>query len=125
MNITASINYVGRFNLLDPTAGFNDCATSIAFGGLGGRYPPNPGAVSQTLLTNYCEVKSFTDVDLYAQYAFSKNFTVHASILNVLGTDPPVDLNTYGASGNDPYNPAMHQAGAVGRFFNVGATYTF
>jgi iron complex outermembrane recepter protein len=34
-------------------------------------------------------------------------------------------LNTYGASGNDPYNPAMHQAGAVGRFFDVGGTYTF
>jgi hypothetical protein len=25
---------------------------------------------------------------------------------------------------NDPYNPAMHQMGAVGRFFNVGGTYT-
>jgi iron complex outermembrane receptor protein len=124
VNVTASLNYVGRFNLLDPTAGFNDCATAIAFGALGGRFA-NGGAVSQTLLNSYCEVKSFTDVDLYAQYAFSKSFSVHGSILNVFGTQPPVDANTYGASGNDPYNPAMHQMGAVGRFFNVGGTYTF
>jgi hypothetical protein len=33
---------------------------------------------------------------------------------------------TCGASqSNAPYNPAMVEAGAVGRFFNVGATYTF
>ena len=40
-------------------------------------------------------------------------------------SQPPVDLETYGASGNDPYNPAMHQAGAIGRFYNLGASYTF
>ena len=51
---------------------------------------------------------------------------MHGSILNVFGTQPPVDLQTYGAAfGNALYNPAMAQAGAVGRFFNVGATYTF
>jgi iron complex outermembrane receptor protein len=36
-----------------------------------------------------------------------------------------VDLTTYGAAANLSYNPAMHQAGAVGRFFNLGATYTW
>ena len=71
------------------------------------------------------DVEAFTDVDLYAMYAFTKNFSLHGSILNVFGTQPPVDLTTYGGSGNDPYNPAMHQMGAVGRFFNVGGTYTF
>jgi iron complex outermembrane recepter protein len=59
------------------------------------------------------------------QADFSKNLSVHGSILNVFGQPPPIDLATYGASGNDPYNPAMAQAGAVGRFFNIGATYTF
>jgi iron complex outermembrane receptor protein len=70
-------------------------------------------------------VHSFTDIDLYAQYALTKNFSVHGSVLNLLGTDPPLDLTTYGETANLPYNPAMHQSGAVGRFFNVGATYTF
>src|SRR5256886_14240727 len=76
-------------------------------------------------LLGYCNVKAFTDVDLYAQYAFSKHLSVHAAILNVFDSQPPVDLETYGASGNDPYNPAMHQAGAIGRFYNLGASYTF
>jgi iron complex outermembrane receptor protein len=127
LNVTASLNYVGRFNLTDPTAGNADCATAIAFGGLLGTVTrfTGPGGVPQSVLNQYCEVKSFTDIDLYGQYAFTKNFTLHASILNVFGQQPPVDLTTYGGSGNDPYNPAMHQAGAVGRFFNVGGTYTF
>jgi iron complex outermembrane receptor protein len=126
LNVTASVNYIGRFNLNDPTNGEPDCATAIVAGGVfGGRFPNGNASVSPFLLNNYCEVKSFTDIDLYGQYAFTKNFSMHAAILNVLGTDPPVDLTTYGAAGNAPYNPAMHQAGAVGRFFNLGATYTF
>jgi len=123
-DLTASLNYVGRFNLTDPTAGYTNCAIGITAGGLGGRFAFNPTTVPPGL-SKYCEVASFTDIDLYAAYAFTKNFSMHASALNVFGTQPPVDLNTYGASGNDPYNPAMHQAGAVGRFFNLGATYTF
>jgi iron complex outermembrane receptor protein len=126
LNLTASVNYVGRFNLLDPTNGEPDCATAIVFGGVfGGRFPNGQGSVSPFLLNNFCEVKSFTTLDLYGQYAFTKNFSLHAAVLNALGTDPPVDLTTYGAAGNAPYNPAMHQAGAVGRFFNLGASYTF
>ena len=126
LNLTASVNYVGRFNLLDPTNGEPDCATAIVFGGVfGGRFPNGQGSVSPFLLNNFCEVKSFTTLDLYGQYAFTKNFSMHAAVLNVLGTDPPADLTTYGAAGNAPYNPAMHQAGAVGRFFNLGASYTF
>jgi len=123
-DVTASLNYVGRFNLTDPTAGFNNCAEGITGGGLGGRFAFSTTTVPPGL-SKYCEVASFTDIDLYAAYAFTKSFSVHGSILNVFGQQPPVDLNTYGASGNDPYNPAMHQAGAVGRFFNVGGTYTF
>lgn len=90
-------------------------------GVFGGRW----GNPNQFILNNYCEVHSFTDVDLYAQYAFTKSFSVHGSVLNLLGTDPPLNLGTYGSAANLAYNPAMHQAGAVGRFFNVGATYAF
>jgi iron complex outermembrane receptor protein len=122
LNVTASVNYVGRFNLTDPTNFEPDCVSAMVAGGVfAGRW----GTPNQFILNNYCEVHSFTDIDLYAQYAFTKSFSVHGSVLNLLGTDPPVDLTTYGAPANLAYNPAMAQAGAVGRFFNVGATYTF
>ncbi|HTD12225.1 MAG TPA: TonB-dependent receptor [Steroidobacteraceae bacterium] len=125
-NVTATVNYVGRFNVTDPTNFEPDCRTAFGAGGVfGGRFDTAGALVTQNLLDKYCEVHSFTDVDLYAQYAFTKSFSVHASVLNLLATDPPVDMTTYGAAANIPYNPAMHQAGAVGRFFNVGGTYTF
>jgi iron complex outermembrane recepter protein len=125
-DVTASLNYVGRFNLTDPTAGNVTCTQAIAGGGLLGPFNNRwPNGVPQAVLNSYCEVQHFTDVDLYAQYAFNKNLSVHGSILNVFNTQPPVDLTTYGASGNAPYNPAMDQAGAVGRFFMAGATYTW
>jgi iron complex outermembrane recepter protein len=128
-NVTASVNYVGTYNLTDPTSGFPTCQIAIQSGGVLGpqltRFPGTFPAAAAPLL-NYCDVKSFTDVNLYAQYAFSKSWSVHGSILNVFGTPPPVDLQTYGAApSNAPYSPALAQAGAVGRFFNVGATYTF
>jgi iron complex outermembrane receptor protein len=127
-NVTASVNYVGTYNLTDPTSGFDTCQFAIQNGGVLGpqatRFASFPAAAAPLL--QYCDVKSFTDVDLYARYAVNKNWELHGSILNVFGTPPPVDLQTYGAAfGNPPYSPAMAQAGAVGRFFNVGATYTF
>jgi iron complex outermembrane receptor protein len=125
-NMTASLNFVGRFNLTDPTAGDFTCEEAIAFGGLGGAVTRYPGVVAPSFInSSNCEVKHFADIDLYSSFAFTKSLTVHGSILNVTNSAPPLDLTTYGGSGNDPYNPAMHQAGAVGRFFNVGATYTF
>jgi iron complex outermembrane receptor protein len=127
-NVTASVNYVGTYNLTDPTSGYPTCQAAIQNGGVLGpqltRFSSFPAAAAPLL--QYCDVKSFTDVDLYARYAFNKNWEVHGSIMNVFGTQPPVDLQTYGAApGDAPYSPAMAQAGAVGRFFNVGATYTF
>ena len=127
-NVTASVNYVGTYNLTDPTSGYDTCQEAIQSGGTLGtqltRFASFPAAAAPLL--QYCDVKSFTDVDLYARYAVNKNWEFHGSILNVFGTQPPVDMQTYGAApGNPPYSPAMAQAGAVGRFFNVGATYTF
>jgi iron complex outermembrane recepter protein len=119
-NATLSANYVGRFNVTDPTNGEPTCAAALQFGGAATRF-----LVPPTGLNQYCEVASFTDFDLYGRYAITKNFDVHGSILNLFNSQPPVDATTYGASGNPPYNPAMAQAGAVGRMFMVGATYTW
>ena len=55
----------------------------------------------------------------------TKRWTVHGSILNVFNRDAPLDFQTYGSAASTFYNPALHQSGAVGRYFNIGATYTF
>jgi hypothetical protein len=39
--------------------------------------------------------------------------------------DAPVDLQTYGGGAELRYDAALDQDGAIGRFFLVGATYTF
>jgi iron complex outermembrane receptor protein len=123
VDVTVSLNYVGRFNLTDPTAGITDCQGAISFGGLS---PPRfPNGAPQSVLNSYCWVSSFTDVDLYSAYSITDKLQVHLSILNVLNTPPPVDFQTYGASGDAAYNPAMHQIGAVGRFFSAGVNYKF
>lgn len=118
---TMSMNYVGRFNLTDPTNGEPTCEAAIQLGGAATRFLSAPTGGYQ----QYCEVAHFTDFDLYLRYAVSKNLAVHASVLDLFNSQPPVDITTYGASGNPPYNPAMAQAGAIGRFFLLGATYTW
>jgi outer membrane receptor protein involved in Fe transport len=72
----------------------------------------------------YCSVKHFTDVNLYAAYAANDHLQVHGSITNLFGTQPPVDLQTYGGGAELAYT-TLNQDGAVGRFFLVGATYKF
>ncbi len=44
---------------------------------------------------------------------------------NVFNSDAPVDLQTYGGGVELHYDAALHQDGAVGRFFMLGATYRF
>ncbi|HEV2271047.1 MAG TPA: hypothetical protein VGR92_16460 [Steroidobacteraceae bacterium] len=49
-----------------------------------------------------------------------------AADLNLFNKEPPVDVETYGGgSGFYPYDPGLHQAGAVGRYFTLGAAYEF
>ena len=43
----------------------------------------------------------------------------------LFNAQPPLDLATYGGGGGAAYDPAMHRAGAVGRFYLLGATYRF
>lgn len=69
-----------------------------------------------------CRVSSFTTFDLFGKWNVSKNLTLSGSILNVFDRLAPWDPYTYGGYN---YNPTYHQAGAVGRFFQVGAKYTF
>lgn len=120
-NATLSMNYVGRFSVTDPTNGQPDCLSALKGGGTFTSWVSgNPNAY---IMSNYCEVAHFTDFDLYSKYAITKKWDVHGSILNLFNTAPPVDLTTYGAAAGVPYNPAMHEPGAIGRFFMLGTTY--
>ena len=69
-----------------------------------------------------CRIASFTTTDLFAKWTVSKQWEITASITNLFDKMAPLDVQTYGRIN---YNPSLHQAGAVGRYFNLGGRYTF
>jgi iron complex outermembrane receptor protein len=125
LQVAGTVNYISSFSLTDPS-GSNagtpvlTCADGANFGGYFASFVPS----GEPTDSSACRVHSFTTLNLTAVYKLSKNLTVRGAVDNVFDRQPPLDLNTYGG-GNLPYNPSMHQAGAVGRFLSVGMTYTF
>jgi iron complex outermembrane recepter protein len=119
LSLTATINYVSSFSVVDPSVPYElTCVNAIAYGN--GR--PN-FLGSATIPSSFCNVASFTDVDLYARYNVSDRLQVHASVVNAFNKAPPVDLTTYGSVA--AFNPSFHQAGAIGTLITVGANYKF
>ena len=106
--------------MLDPSYGIPTCAVALV-AEFNGANPPS----------NFCRVPSFTEVNLSARYLLTKNWELHASVTNLFNRQAPYDLQTFGSAGNGagtggaPYDPALAQDGAIGRFFMVGARYTF
>ena len=117
VSLTTTINYVGAFSVTDTSVGQDTCDQAV-YAGAPGDFP-----YGTPIPRLFCTVKSFTDVDLYGQYRLNDHVTLHVSILNLFDSPPPLDIVTYGSSAN--YDPAFHQAGAVGRFFTAGVTATF
>lgn len=122
--LTSTTNYISSYDVTDPSTAFNDCATGIQ------------GYNSQFLgdvPSQYCKVKAFIYSSLAVQYKWDKALTFNLSIQNVFDAKPPLDLQTYGGTGTNsssngtgtPYNPSLHQAGAIGRFFSLGVNYRF
>jgi len=109
-----TVNYISGFDLTDPSIGIYTCSDSIQNSGKW----VNPYAGPQS----FCKVDRFTSVNLYGAYAFNDHLRMHASILNAFDKPPPLDMQTYGSAGN--YSNAFHDAGAIGRFYSVGLTYT-
>jgi iron complex outermembrane receptor protein len=71
-----------------------------------------------------CKLPAFTTFDLFTKWTPMKNLDINFSILNLFDKKAPFDpylVLTYGIN----YNQTWHQAGAVGRFFNIGAKYSF
>ena len=123
-SITGTINYMSSFNLTDPSFGYNTCYDALD-GNLASTIFNDEYSNGDVPKATSCKVASFTTVDLYAQYKVSKNLSVHGSITNLFDRKFPADWNTYGSQSYAPYNPSMHSAGAIGRYFNIGATYNF
>ena len=68
-----------------------------------------------------CELKSFYTIDLSARWMVSDAFEIFGSVANVTDRIAPLDPLTYGAVN---YNP-LDYSGAIGRYFTLGAKYTF
>ncbi|MGO4379565.1 TonB-dependent receptor [Pseudoduganella sp. RAF19] len=122
LGVTTTFNWIGSYSNLDPSLDVTDCADVAA--GVGGRnYFFN---LNNKNPVSYCKTSSFMSTDLNVTYKLSKNLTLKGSILNLFDRQPPIDVATYGNAGTlTAYNASLHQAGAVGRYFNLGLNYTF
>jgi iron complex outermembrane recepter protein len=135
-SLTATMNYVSSFSVIDPSAvAFNGptqpqntCLEALQ-NGLGAAVTTAyQNLITQGTVPNQsmCSVKHFTTLDLYGRYDVSEHLSLHASATNVFNTKAPLDWATYGGQGGlVPFNPSLHLQGAIGAFFNLGATYNF
>jgi iron complex outermembrane receptor protein len=123
LNVRATVNWISAFSLTDPSAGFDSCSYAVQHVGIGNT-AFFPGTANQPTNPSYCKVGDFIDTDLYASYKLPLGLMVHGAITNLFNRQPPLDVGTYGG-GNLPYNPSMHQAGAVGRFVDIGVVWHF
>lgn len=120
LDVTATVNYTSGFSTTDPALGALDCdSTALDVGG-------------RTYFQNfvqpagYCNVSSFTVTNLNVAYKVTDNLTIRGAILNLFDKEAPYDVATYGNAGaQTSYNASLHQPGAIGRFFTLGANYTF
>jgi iron complex outermembrane receptor protein len=69
-----------------------------------------------------CKTKRFITVDAVGSYKLTDNITVYVNVLNLFDAKAPLNAPNYAANN---YNPTYTQAGAVGRFFRVGANLKF
>ena len=106
LRVSANVNYRGvlenRFFRGDPSG----CAVTFANGA------DAPSG---------CELASFTTVDLVVRWKPQQRWEVFGSVQNLFDKIAPLDPLTYGAQA---YNPLDYE-GARGRFYTLGARYSF
>jgi iron complex outermembrane receptor protein len=124
-DLTGTLNYISSFDLTDPSSGVTDCASGVLYGGsIGSQALTSPLSAGTIPPGVSCKVAAFTTFDVSGKYAVNNQLTLTGSILNLFNAGAPADWGTYGGGGA-PYNPSLHSQGAIGRYFTVGATYTF
>jgi iron complex outermembrane receptor protein len=125
VSVTGTINYIGGYDNTDPSDLVNGpaCADQLRNNGAGGLYFPD--LTDEELVQKLgCHTKSFTTFDLQGNWEVAKGMSIYGSIMNLFNTKAPLDWATYGG-GVAPYNPSLHSQGAIGRYFTLGASYTF
>ena len=80
----------------------------------------DPNACIQLLDPGHCYVASFGYATVYGQYQFSDHLELTGTVTNVTNRMAPLDTATYGGQN---YEPSLDQAGAIGRYFEVGFRY--
>ena len=103
--VSAIANYIGSFDNVTEERD-ESCANSFADG---------------TDAPRGCEIPDFYTIDLSGSWRLTEQFELFGSVLNVTDRTAPLDPLTYGGVN---YNP-LHFSGAVGRYFTLGAKYTF
>jgi iron complex outermembrane receptor protein len=133
-SLTATLNYISAFSTTDPSAaafGGGDQGTCLAAlqnnsGTAGLNAYQNLISAGTIPFQSMCSVKHFTTLDLYGRYDVSEHLSLHGSVTNALNAKAPLDWNTYATTASlYPLDPSLHVQGAIGTFFNLGATYTF
>jgi iron complex outermembrane receptor protein len=136
--VTGAVNYVGAIKMVDHKGETSDLVDLdgdgvpdvVANSNTGVLYPISGNSLACGVfdtngnIQNGCKLPSFTTLDLFAKWSPMKNLDLNFSIQNVFDKKAPFDSYLavpYGIN----YNQAWHQSGAVGRFFTVGARYTF
>ncbi len=129
--VTGVVNYVGSIKLKDHKGEkVSDNGDGTVTDDTNGLVYNNNGDLSCSVFNldgdpyKDCKLPSFTTFDLFGRWSPAKNWDINLSIQNVFDTKAPFDpylVNTYGIN----YNQTWHQSGAVGRFFTLGAKYSF
>ena len=130
--VTLGVNYVGPIKMVDHQNEVSETdGTDIHNANTGLTYPdPGTGDLGCGVFTpagavwNGCKLPSFTTFDIFGKWTVMKNLDINLSIQNIFDRAAPFDpylAVPYGIN----YNQTWHQAGAVGRFFTIGARYTF
>jgi iron complex outermembrane recepter protein len=120
--LTPSMNYISHFSIVDPSVGETTCAAALGYDtnfptGLASVPPGDQG---------FCNVKYFLETDVFASYQITSKLEAHFTVTNLFNKTPPVDVMTYGGGSMFyPYDPALEQDGAVGRFMTLGINYDF
>jgi iron complex outermembrane receptor protein len=123
---TLTGNYVGSYNMLDPSAGNLTCLDGVNYAN------PFRYLGQTTIPDQFCEVDSFWYWNLSVQWQATKQLSFKLAVTNLFDQQAPVDMGTYSGTGPNrnssrgaPYNPSLHWTGIQGASWLLGVQYNF
>lgn len=121
LSVTFSGYWIAPYKVIDPSASGGAQATC---GGAWNAAGALAGVTPSAINSKYCHVASFTNINLVTSYKLTAKLTATLTVDNLLDAYAPLDPETYGGSFT-PYNPALHEDGVIGRYFQIGFRYKF